>query len=201
MRKSIKAWWFKIGGKIRRKPADAHSHQTTPTPSVVPKTPSRDNLPPPIPPPDPNAEPEPHELAAQPSSMQTTPDAANIRIAVRLWTDAYDRIDQEDPKLVEAYKQILYSKLRNESSAANIPKGKDGETDPEPTSTQMLQFVDDTLENTERKAAMKDKWQDWIGVVFSVKEVVSTALQSAPEAATVWGGVCLLLQVSYSLEI
>ena len=142
----------------------------------MPKSPSRNNLPPSIPPIDPNAESEPYELAAQPSPMQPIPDAANISFPVRLWTDAYDRINQNDPKLVKAYKQILYRKLKDESSAANIPKSKDGETDLKPTSTQMVQFVNDTLKNTEKKAAKRTKWENWIRVILSVKKVISVAL-------------------------
>ena len=104
--------------------------------------------------------------------MQPTPDAANISFPVRLWTDAYDRINQDDPKLVEAYKQILYRKLRDESSAANIRNGEDRQTNPEPIRRQMVLLAEAALKKTEKEAVAISKMQDGIRVVSLIKDII-----------------------------
>lgn len=48
---------------------------------------------------------------------------------------------------------------------------------------------------------MKQKVQEGIRIVTSVKEFVGKALKDVPEAAAAWGGVCLLLQVSFYATI
>ncbi|RYP25887.1 hypothetical protein DL768_011651 [Monosporascus sp. mg162] len=208
----------KLRSKVRKtlghEGADLRTPQTTSTSSIASESVSHGDKPQPrISPTVANVKPEPHEPAArstlaigqQPSPapvalqlvssaaqqppLQTTPDAANPSFPGRLWTDAYDAIKKDDPKLVDAYQMVLHRELGGESSAADIREGEDDQTDAERTRTQMVQLVEAGLKKSEKEAAAKHKIQEGMRVVSSVKELVGTALKHAPEAAAAWGGV------------
>ncbi|RYP18338.1 hypothetical protein DL767_009858 [Monosporascus sp. MG133] len=201
--------------------ADSRTPQTAPTPSIASESVSGGDKPQPatsltVT----NVEPEPHEPAtpstlavcqqpspapvglqpissvAQPLPLRTTSEAANPGFPGRLWTDAYDAIKEDDPRLVGAYKMVLHRELGGESNAADIREGGDDPTDAELPRTQMVRLVEAGLKKTENEAAAKYKVQEGMRVVSSVKELVGTALKHAPEAAAAWGGVCLLLRAS-----
>ena len=192
-KESIKARCSKVWGKIRPKAADAHS--------VVPESPSRDNLPSHIPPTVSHVEPEPHELAAQqPSPAQTTPESSNPGFPGRLWTDAYDSIKQENSKLVQLYEEILRRELGDETSTTTIGEPEADQTNVNPAQMQMIRLVETAWKKTEKEAAATDKIQEGIRIGTSIKDVVGTALEHAHEAAAAWGGVCLLLQVRYPFK-
>lgn len=133
--------------------------------------------------------------AAHPRPPQTIANVSNSpTLPGRLWTQAYDAIRKDDPELARAYETVLRSELGGGSSLAN----NDGchQADAEQTRAQMVQLVETGLKKTERAGTVKDKIQEGMHVVSSVKELVGTAVKHAPEAATAWAGVCLLLQVS-----
>ncbi|RYP74644.1 hypothetical protein DL771_002910 [Monosporascus sp. 5C6A] len=212
------SWVRKTIGHER---ADSRTPQTIPAPSIASESVSRGDRPQSrISPTVANVEPEPHEpaawstpavgqepfpapvalqpvsSAAQPPPLQTAPDAANPGFPGRLWTDAYDAIEEDDPRLVDEYKKVLHRELGGESSAADIREREHDHTDAELSRTQMVRLVEDGLKKTEKEASAKYKIQEGMRVVSSVKELVGTALKHAPEAAAAWGGVCLLLQAS-----
>ncbi|KAL7620466.1 hypothetical protein AAE478_009461 [Parahypoxylon ruwenzoriense] len=138
---------------------------------------------------------QPASSATQPSPVQPTPDVSNPSFPGRLWTDAYEGIRNDDPELVTAYEEILYSKLGDESNVANIREDEDSQTDAEPVRTHTVRIVEAALKQTGTEAAARHNIQEVVRVASTVKDFVGTALKHAPEAAAAWGGVCLLLQV------
>ena len=112
----------------------------------------------------------------------------------RLWTEAYDAIRNDDPRLVAAYEKIFLKELGNESDAKI--GGENDQTDAGLTHNRFIQLVKVHLDNTYQKNLVNHKVQASVRIASSVREIVNTALKEAPEAATAWGGVCLLLKVS-----
>lgn len=131
----------------------------------------------------------------QPSIIQATSDAANPVSPGQLWTDAYNAIQKDNPKMVTAYKKILLSEIGHESNTEANQGSETNQTDAELTHTRAVQLVKVHLENTSRKTLTNQKVEAGMRIASSVKELVSTALKEAPEAATAWGGVCILLKV------
>ncbi|SPO02440.1 uncharacterized protein DNG_05113 [Cephalotrichum gorgonifer] len=114
---------------------------------------------------------------------------ATSRLPGRLWTQAYEAVKKDNPRLVDGYETLLHRVLVGESSPADNP---DGDTDPaeeEQTQAQMVQLVEAGLKKTEREAATKLKVLEGMRVVSSVRDLIGSALKHAPEAATAWGGV------------
>ncbi|MBE3046218.1 hypothetical protein IMZ48_27510, partial [Candidatus Bathyarchaeota archaeon] len=101
----------------------------------------------------------------------------------RLWTQAYEAVRKDDSRLVDDYETLLRRVLGGESDPADR--------------RQTDELVREGLEKTKKEAAAKQKIEEGMKVVSSVRVLVDTAVKHAPEAAAVWGGVCLLLQVSF----
>ena len=59
----------------------------------------------------------------------------------------------------------------------------------------MQQLVLEGLERTRKQASIKQGIDDSLQALQAVREVVDKAVQSAPEAAVAWVGVCLGLEV------
>ncbi|PWI64590.1 hypothetical protein PCL_09520 [Purpureocillium lilacinum] len=112
----------------------------------------------------------------------------------RLWTNAYDAIKRNEPALVEAYETVLQFELGAELSRTNTGEGN-GHIDTQHTRAEMVQIVDAGLKRTLRESAVKRKLEEGMRLVSSVKDLVGSAVKYAPEVATAWAGVCLLLQI------
>lgn len=144
--------------------------------------------------------PSPTTLALQPdSSAEKRPShaishAGASRLPGQLWTQAYEAVRKDNARLVDGFETLVRHVLGELDPADNPPDGENCQADE--TREQMVRLVEAGLRKTEREAAAKNKIEEGMRVVSSVRDLVGTALKHAPEAATAWGGMCLLLRVS-----
>ncbi|KAH7630474.1 hypothetical protein B0T09DRAFT_283859, partial [Sordaria sp. MPI-SDFR-AT-0083] len=116
-------------------------------------------------------------------------------LPARLWERAYNELKQE-VKLVDAYEKILSRQLQNGSnsmvleSQPNIIAQNNSDRH-----RQMIQLINAGLAKTEREAKVKESCGEVMDVVLSVKNIISTAIQAAPQAALAWTGICIALEM------
>ena len=187
---SPRSFFSKIPKALHRKSTDQRRPQAEPSSSSTPASTSQ-----PRPHAPAVAQPEPRELS--PKTAAALLPAAASRLPGRLWTQAYDAVNEANPKLVHAYETLL-RRVPGEPDPA--PEAEDDRADVELTRTQMVRLVQAGLEKTKGEAEKKKKAGEAVRVISSVRDLVGAALRHAPEAAAAWGGVCLLLQVSCYLR-
>lgn len=118
-------------------------------------------------------------------------------LQTRLWNAAYDAVTEADPKLIDTYERILSSKLKetdfdtNEEDAFGNEIAQGGDT----RWLQMQAVAKYGLQQTQKAASMTDKAAQGLKVINAVKGVIGSALESVPQAAAAWVGVCLGLEV------
>lgn len=113
-----------------------------------------------------------------------------------LWDRAYDELkaNEAEATLVEAYEKILSRHLESERDMdANII----AQENPGARRAQMNQLVTSGLAKIKRETKIKDSLDKGVQVVLSAKDVISSAIQTVPQAALAWAGVCVALEVRY----
>jgi hypothetical protein len=129
------------------------------------------------------------------STKAETPPLPSLR--ERLWNDAYDELKAGEPKLVEAYENILSIGLHQnqpDSVAFESTENEIGRTR-ETRCRQMQQLVREGLDRTQKQASIKRGIDEGLQAVQAVRGIVDKAVHAAPEAAIAWVGVCLGLEV------
>jgi N-terminal domain of NWD NACHT-NTPase len=127
-------------------------------------------------------------VASEPSSLPE-----------RLWDRAYDELKDKESDLVDAYEKILSRELKEGNSSSltsglceNAIEQKNLMT----RRSQMKELVQAGLKKTEGEDKVKQIIGRAMKGVHSVKHVIDSALNSVPQAAIAWAGVCCALQVS-----
>ncbi|KAK3947359.1 hypothetical protein QBC32DRAFT_328628 [Pseudoneurospora amorphoporcata] len=136
--------------------------------------------------------------ATNPTNTETSASAddTTTSLPVRFWEDAYNELKQEEAKLVDAYEKILSRQLQNGSnsmvleSQPNIIAQNNSDR-----RRQMTQLINAGLAKTEREAKVKESCGEVVDVVLSVKNIISAAIQAAPQAALAWTGICTALEM------
>lgn len=116
----------------------------------------------------------------------------------KIWNRAYDELKQVDPKLVGAYEGILSQELDGKNSSHKISDSKNSieQADIIKRRSQMDQLMQAGLAKTEKEAKIKRNIGEVMQGALAMKDIVSLAIQTVPQAALAWTGVCLALQVS-----
>ncbi|KAH6883570.1 NACHT domain-containing protein, partial [Thelonectria olida] len=126
------------------------------------------------------------------SGRETSPH----ELQKRLWNQAYNELKVSQTKTVEAYEKILSGELhRNDSTATLGTKENEIGQTQETRWCQMKQLVQAGLERTRRQADIKQGIEDGLQAISAVRGIVDKAVQTAPEAALAWVGVCLGLEI------
>ncbi|RKK76434.1 Vegetative incompatibility protein HET-E-1 [Fusarium oxysporum] len=175
---------FKARRLLQAAPQESASAPSPPTP---PPTPSR-----------PASQPStrPTSQPSPPTSTDSdTPPLPTLQ--ERLWNQAYDEVKANEPKLVEAYEQILSAELcRNDSpSVASRPTENEIGRTRETRYRQMQQLVQEGLDRTQKAASIKRGIDEGLQAVQAVRGIVDKAVHAAPEAAVAWVGVCFGLEI------
>ncbi|KAK1252624.1 hypothetical protein MKX08_003811 [Trichoderma sp. CBMAI-0020] len=133
-----------------------------------------------------------NETAA--SALSNVPPAPSIAdksaasLPEALWDRAYDELkaNEAEAALVEAYEKILSHRLRSECDMDGniIAQGNPGAR-----RAQMQQLVTSGLAKIERETKMKDSLDKGVQVVLSAKDIISSAIQTIPQAALAWAGL------------
>jgi hypothetical protein len=114
-----------------------------------------------------------------PSTPSTLPE--------RLWDRAYDDLKADESTLIKAYERCLSRELYenvSSSMASELHEGSIEQTNLTMRRSQMSQLI--------RKGV-----GEAMQVVLSAKDIIGSAVQTVPQAALAWAGVCFALQVSF----
>ena len=128
----------------------------------------------------------------------TGPTTSTNPIPTELWDLAYDSLKTDESTLVKAYEKVLSHELYVTDSSSIPSKSQENaieQTNRAIRRSQMSDLVQAGLRKTERLAKAKEGVGNVIQVVLSANEIISSAVQSVPQAAAAWSGVCLALQI------
>ncbi|RSM06019.1 hypothetical protein CDV31_009354 [Fusarium ambrosium] len=136
--------------------------------------------------------------ASTTSEPQVSPavPAAEDPIRTRIWNSAYDKVKEDEPRLVEAYEKILSVQLDidnpdpKDRGMVNVIK-QDGDA----RQSQMKQLVDKGLEKTETEAKTKEKIKEGMQPIKNVKDFVALAVKTEPSAAIAWVGIMTCMEI------
>ncbi|RKK57406.1 Vegetative incompatibility protein HET-E-1 [Fusarium oxysporum] len=159
--------------------------------------------------PSPSPSPTPSQPASEPAARPTSqptpspPTATDsktsplLNLQERLWNQAYDELKASEPKLVEAYEKILSVGLHRKDPSSVTCESTENEIEGarETRCRQMQQLVRDGLDRTQKAASIKRGIDEGLQAVQAVRGIVDKAIQTAPEAAVAWVGVCLGLEI------
>jgi hypothetical protein len=150
----------------------------------------------PIPIPIPQGAPTRFEVLSIPEIVDKSPS-----LPEHLWDRAYDELKENETSeatLVHAYEKILSRHLRDRDPASDSNVGEENiiaQDDPSARRAQMKQLVTSGLAKIKGETKIKDSLDKGVQVVMSAKDIISSAIQSIPQAALAWVGVCVALEV------
>ncbi|KAJ0414709.1 hypothetical protein BJY00DRAFT_318549 [Aspergillus carlsbadensis] len=140
-----------------------------------------------------NAQPSrPHSVGAQSVGPQAQPGNTNDTVARSLdlkgiWKEAYDKLQNEEPRLIEAFEKDL------QQCSSNHHQGP----------ASLSDIVQDKISNIERsrwkvtvagkEVTVRDEVLRIVNAIVSVKESITTAVTTEPHAALAWAGILLVL--------
>ncbi|KAI7971990.1 hypothetical protein EIK77_007589 [Talaromyces pinophilus] len=142
------------------------------------------------------------QAAAQPSVLPTAAAAAAASTSpIRpssLWDQAYDNLKSSDEALVTEYGNLLSKQI------TTINSSPDSNTNTHTArQAQLNLIIHHGLQHfSSRKTkyniaghtfVLQDQISQVVGVVQDVKDFVSSAVSSSPQASLVWAGVCIIL--------
>lgn len=117
-------------------------------------------------------------------------------LQARLWNGAYDALKEDDPKLINAYETILSARLKEIQGINDEPlAANDISASPEKRCKQMHAIAQYGLNKSVKTASVAEKAEQGFQMFASVKSIITTALQSVPQAAVPWAGVCMGLEI------
>ncbi|KAK5994041.1 Vegetative incompatibility protein HET-E-1 [Cladobotryum mycophilum] len=114
---------------------------------------------------------------------------ADVRQSI--WNRAYDKIKEDEPKLGRKYEETLKKLLGLEDALSEQSVG----INKSDRSVLMQQGIKVGLERTKKEAKAKGRLQKVMDVINPIKNVVTEAVKSCPQAALAWTGVCLTMEI------
>ncbi|OJJ42671.1 hypothetical protein ASPZODRAFT_169958 [Penicilliopsis zonata CBS 506.65] len=124
-----------------------------------------------------------------------------------LWAEAYAKVEDEDAKLLEVYKQYLLSPEESTTGSGKSPEAqKPSSSPPDDRADRQLQdLAQRKLKAVHeghrkiivqgKKVVIKDQINRVIRTILASKDFISTLLSSEPHASLAWAGVVLILPV------
>lgn len=140
------------------------------------------------------------EPSPRPSSLIAQHQSASL--AEHLWDRAYDELKENESEaaLVQAYERILSRHLRDRDLASDSDVDEENiiaQDDPGARRAQMRTLVTSGWAKIERETKMKESLDKGVQALLSAKRIISSAIQTVPQAALAWTGVCVALEVRY----
>ena len=99
--------------------------------------------------------------------------------------------------MVDKYEKILSRQLQ-EGPNSQVPGSQSNtiaQTNSDVKRRQMTQLIHTGLDKTAREAMVKECLGAAAEVVLSASDIISSAIQAAPQAALAWAGICIALEV------
>jgi hypothetical protein len=143
----------------------------------------------------------PSNVAGPSCSRTLHNDELDVR--KRVWNRAYEKVLEEDPKLVQRYEKIL-EKLSGgitAESALQTVSTDVSETGDRPHRWDLMeQSIKVGLKRTETEAKAKGRMEQMMSSIQSVTELVERSVHACREVAFVWAGVCFAMEVSVATK-
>lgn len=146
-----------------------------------------------------NATPEPQIVSSPPEE----PENNTPSIPERLWSKAYNILEEREPDVVKGYQEIL-DRVQNEwADTAAAEELQNLEHCKSIKSRQMWRLVYSGLERSKRQAKFKESVSNIMETIDNLKGVVDKAVKYSSEASIAWAGISLGLEVCWmhSLEL
>lgn len=131
-----------------------------------------------------------------------TPAPAASEAPISLWEEAYNKLCEDDPKLIEAFEEALLSSQSTgaNSGHATTPRG------PHADKRDLLQaLANRQLDELSRERyrlsvgdeniVVRDQFKKILQVVLTFKDLISSTIAAEPISAMAWSGVAFALQV------
>lgn len=117
----------------------------------------------------------------------------------RLWNAAFDALERDNADLVRSYLKILETVLDTSSDDASASDVAAELYDPAERQIHMKKPVQSGQAKISRASKVTNLLGTAADTILSVKQIVDLAVQSSPQAAIPWAGVCVGLQVGCHL--
>ncbi|KAH6654591.1 hypothetical protein BKA67DRAFT_517795 [Truncatella angustata] len=187
-------WWEKVKNRIKKRRQTSILEPTS-NPTSIPSrtTPSPTSS-------QPIAEPAPgtsSQLPASKLSLGADKDSQLPNPQERLWHEAYDDLEKNEPKVTQAFEKIIAAKLGQNEPSTQLDQAAEHVITAswKPTTVQMHKLVLDGLDRTEKTASVKQGLGNVLQAVQTARVLMNSAVQFVPQAAVAWAGVCLGLEV------
>lgn len=120
-----------------------------------------------------------------------------------IWDEAYDDLKTAQPQLMHIY-EVMLSNMLIDPNSDHPQLGN--ETNTIATAgherrTQMLAIMQSGQNRVKREVRIKESVGEAMEIVNSMKSIISTAVQAAPQAALPWSIVSMALDVSLHIFI
>lgn len=134
------------------------------------------------------------------SSALLTSGSSLPSLQEQLWNDAYDEIQAKEPKLIEAYEEVILQQPV-QSAAESNPIGTDNTAADarEARRHRMQLLVQQGLQSTQVAFSAKDNIDSGMQAVVAIRGAMEAAVKTCPPAAIAWVGVCFGLEVCLNL--
>jgi hypothetical protein len=187
-------WWEKTKTKVERR-RQASSQGTMSIPTSIPSraTPSSTSS---QPIPEPAA-----RISIQPTasklSLGVYKESQLPDLQEQLWNGAYDDLKRSEPKVTKAFEKIIAAKTGQNEPRDQLDQAAEHviAASWKPTTEQMQNLVHEGLDRTEKAASVKQGLGNVLQAVQTARGLMDSAVQFVPQAAIVWAGVCLGLEV------
>ncbi|KAF2191801.1 hypothetical protein K469DRAFT_555193 [Zopfia rhizophila CBS 207.26] len=131
------------------------------------------------------------------SNSPTAEITAYIRLRSQLWTEAYDCLEREDARLVDAYERILSLRLHEHAKATAAIGSRDNDMkkmDPEARRQFLKDIIETTFKRSKGGASTKQRLDNSKENLEFVKQMITSITVAGGEVAFAWVGVCLALK-------
>ena len=129
-----------------------------------------------------------------------------------LWNEAYERLRQENSKLVDTYEKDLLASGSSELQKSGAKSGADASvgTRGKNREEQLQNLVKDKLDAMQKsrlkitvggeEIIVKDQVRKVIRTIIFCKDFIGDAISAEPHASLAWAGVLIILPVSIILH-
>ncbi|KAH6636427.1 hypothetical protein F5144DRAFT_508878 [Chaetomium tenue] len=139
----------------------------------------------------------PAESAPNPSPTESIEQPTPVlSVSERLWNAAYDSLETDNAELVVSYLKTLETVLGANPGITPDTDISAEFHDPTKRQMHMRRLVEEGRAKISRASKITNGVGDVADFVLSVKGIIDLAVQSVPQAALPWAGVCVGLQVS-----
>ncbi|KAK3304916.1 WD40-repeat-containing domain protein [Chaetomium strumarium] len=138
----------------------------------------------------------PAEHAPKPPPTESIePPTPVLSVSERLWNAAYDSLETDNVELVMSYVKTLETVLGAKPGVAPGTNISAELHDPTKRQMHMRRLVEEGRAKISRASKITNGVGDVADFVLSVKRIIDLAVQSVPQAALPWAGVCVGLQI------